>query len=394
MSFSGGTFTINTAGQPVVTGTTISNTAFNVLTADLATGLSTAVLKDGTQTVTANIPMATFKFTGLGAGTAATDSANLGQVAAGAYVWCGTAGGTQNALTLTPAPPITAYAAGQIFRFKSGATGSTSTVTVAVSGLATKAIQANGAALVSGEIAANQWYEILYDGAAFQLTPLTAVLPVANGGTGSTLTLPVANGGTGVTTGNNIMRIAAAGGTVDAITATFVPPATLTDKTVVHVVSAGANTSTTPSFAPDGLTAHAITARGGVALGVGDIGLVGFVMILEYNLANTRWELLNPVPAVLTAQTKLLITCDSSGGIATSYNVTSISDTATGVVTITIDHDFSGYYTLVVGPSLNSAAMITSHSRAGGSFILYSWSDAGIATDPILYDAVAFGAQV
>lgn len=88
---------------------------------------------------------------------------------------------------------------------------------------------------------------------------------------------------------------AAAGGTVNAITADFTPDVTLTDKTIVFVVSAGANTSTTPTFAPDGLTAHTITARGGVALTAGDIGPAGFVAILEYNLANTRWELLNPV---------------------------------------------------------------------------------------------------
>lgn len=45
-----------------------------------ATGLSTCILKDGTQTVTANIPMATYKFTGLGAGTGAGDSVRYEQV--------------------------------------------------------------------------------------------------------------------------------------------------------------------------------------------------------------------------------------------------------------------------------------------------------------------------
>lgn len=59
MSFNGsGTFSINTAGQPVVTATTISSTAFNALTADLGTGLSTAICKDGQTTCTARIPFA------------------------------------------------------------------------------------------------------------------------------------------------------------------------------------------------------------------------------------------------------------------------------------------------------------------------------------------------
>ena len=56
MSYNGsGTFVINSSGQPVVTGTVISSTAFNALTADLATGLSTAITKDGQTTTTSRI---------------------------------------------------------------------------------------------------------------------------------------------------------------------------------------------------------------------------------------------------------------------------------------------------------------------------------------------------
>jgi hypothetical protein len=59
VSYNGsGTFSINTAGQPVITGTVISSTAFNALTADLATGLSTAITKDGQTTTTARVPFA------------------------------------------------------------------------------------------------------------------------------------------------------------------------------------------------------------------------------------------------------------------------------------------------------------------------------------------------
>jgi hypothetical protein len=59
MSYNGsGTFAINTSGQPVVAGTVISSTAFNALTADLATGLSTAITKDGQTTTTARIVFA------------------------------------------------------------------------------------------------------------------------------------------------------------------------------------------------------------------------------------------------------------------------------------------------------------------------------------------------
>jgi len=59
MSYNGsGTFNINTSGQPVVAGTTISAATFNALTADLATGLTTALTKDGQTTTTALITFA------------------------------------------------------------------------------------------------------------------------------------------------------------------------------------------------------------------------------------------------------------------------------------------------------------------------------------------------
>jgi hypothetical protein len=81
MSYNGsGVFSINSAGQPVVTGTTISSSTFNALTADLATGLTTALTKDGQSTPTANINMGSFKITGLANGTLATDAAAFGQI--------------------------------------------------------------------------------------------------------------------------------------------------------------------------------------------------------------------------------------------------------------------------------------------------------------------------
>jgi hypothetical protein len=59
MSYNGsGTFNINTTGQPVVAGTVITASVFNALTADLATGLTTAITKDGQTTTTARITFA------------------------------------------------------------------------------------------------------------------------------------------------------------------------------------------------------------------------------------------------------------------------------------------------------------------------------------------------
>jgi hypothetical protein len=98
MSYNGsGTFQINSAGQPVVTGTTISSTAFNALTADLATGLSTALTKDGQTTPTANIPLGGYKITGLANATLSTDAMAYGQFTAfgtPGYTTTATAAGT------------------------------------------------------------------------------------------------------------------------------------------------------------------------------------------------------------------------------------------------------------------------------------------------------------
>lgn len=91
---------------------------------------------------------------------------------------------------------------------------------------------------------------------------------------------------------------ATAAGTADAITADYTPDVTLTNLVLVAFVASGPNTTKTPTFAPDGLTARTITKRGGQPLNIGDIPGALAVCIVEYNSANTRWELLNPATPV------------------------------------------------------------------------------------------------
>ena len=168
MSFNGsGVFTINTAGQPVITGTTISSTTFNSLTADLATGLTTALTKDGQSTPTANIGMGAFKITNLAAGTVASDAARLDQVQGGAATFI-TVTGTDT-LTGTTSPALAAYATGNQFSFVVANTN-TGAVTINVDGIGSKAITRTGTtALVAGDMVAGQAVEIIYDGTRFQL---------------------------------------------------------------------------------------------------------------------------------------------------------------------------------------------------------------------------------
>jgi len=188
MSYNGsGTFSINTSGQPVVNGTSIDPTVFNNLTADLATGLSTAICKDGQTTVTAHIPMSGYKITGIGAATARTDAASIATIQDGTGVYVGTVGGTADVITLTPSPAIASYTAGQTFYFiASGA--NTTNVTVNISSLGAKAITKDGTtALIANDIASGMMVQITYDGTRFIIASIsstaTLISPTITGGT-------------------------------------------------------------------------------------------------------------------------------------------------------------------------------------------------------------------
>jgi hypothetical protein len=117
-----------------------------------------------------------------------------------------------------------------------------------------------------------------------------------------------------------------AGGTADAITATYSPALTaLTNLTLCCVVPGADNATTTPTFAPNGLTAHTITKHGGAALVAGDIKNLG-PALLVYNSANTRWELLNPAsaPALPAATTHQYLTSGTSATYTTPANCRAI----------------------------------------------------------------------
>ena len=163
---------------------------------DVATALTNSLAKDGQTTPTANLPMGGYKLTGLGSGSARTDSLTAGQVQDSATQH-GTVGGTANAITLTLTPAITAYAAGQRFSFVAGAVN-TGAVTLNVSAVGAKAITKNGtAALVGGEIANGALIEAIYDGTQFQLvsnnpTEATAFWGGTSGGSANAQTVTLA----------------------------------------------------------------------------------------------------------------------------------------------------------------------------------------------------------
>jgi len=168
MSYNGsGTFNINSAGQPVVAGTTISSTVFNSLTSDLATGLTTALTKDGQSTPTANITMGTYKITNLGAATAGTDAVRFSQIQAGTEKLLAVTG--NNTIIGSATPALTAYTAGNAFTFVVAGSNTTA-VTLNIDGLGAKAITRDGTtALVSGDIVTGEVVLVVYDGTQFQV---------------------------------------------------------------------------------------------------------------------------------------------------------------------------------------------------------------------------------
>jgi len=81
MAFNGsGTYNLP-AGNPVVTGTTISSSTTNTTNSDIATALTNCITRDGQSTPSANLPMNAKKLTGLAAGTSAGDSVRYEQTA-------------------------------------------------------------------------------------------------------------------------------------------------------------------------------------------------------------------------------------------------------------------------------------------------------------------------
>jgi hypothetical protein len=299
MSYNGsGTFNINTAGQPVVTGTTITSTAFNLLTADLATGLTTALTKDGQTTPTANIPMGTFKITGLGAGSAATDAAQYGQLQAGATT-IATVTGTDT-LTGSLTPAIAAYAAGNLFSFVAANTN-TGAATINLNSLGAKSITKLGTtALAAGDIVSGQLHLIEYDGTRFQLI---------NPGTVSVIVSPV-YGGTGIAN-NSAMTVTGSGnfaytrtltgttnvtfpttGTLATLagTETFTNK-TLTNPTVTNYVETlyAANTSTAITVALTNGTVQQLTLTGNATITMPTaVAGKSFIIMLKQDATGSR----------------------------------------------------------------------------------------------------------
>jgi len=177
MGWSGGIFTrVHDWTEDEAGGYDIVASRFDEEDDNFESGINACLTKDGTNTPTANLPMGTFRHTGVGDGQVRTDYASVGQVQDSAFKYSAT-GGALNAYTLTLTPAPAAYATGQQFNFKANRTNSGAT-TLNVNGLGAKNVYASGAACTGGEIVISRVYSVIYDGTQFHL--------VSGGGTSGT----------------------------------------------------------------------------------------------------------------------------------------------------------------------------------------------------------------
>ena len=128
----------------------------------IATGLSTAITRDGQTTVTADLPMAGFKHTGVGNASARDQYSSVAGLQDASHTFIA-ATGSAGAYSLTLSPAITAYVSGQTFTFKANHTTLVGIPTLVVSGLSAKDMY-GALRILAGDIVT-----VVYDGTRFQV---------------------------------------------------------------------------------------------------------------------------------------------------------------------------------------------------------------------------------
>lgn len=160
-------------------GTKITTSRHDLHDQDISDSLTACVTKTGESTPTANLPMGGYLHTNVGAATARTHYAQAAQIADGALIYGGTAGGTANALTATLSPAVTAYATGMMVAVKIASTN-TSTVTLNINSVSATAVKHRdgSTALAAGDLVSGQMAIFEYTGSVWALmTPGSGAKP-------------------------------------------------------------------------------------------------------------------------------------------------------------------------------------------------------------------------
>lgn len=261
---------------PVISGTTISSSAFNGTINDISTALTQSVSADGQTTITANQNMYGYKHTNVAAAVNGTDYAPLWQVQNG-YGKALSAVSGADTITAVTTPGLAAYQAGGLYQFIPAANNATTTPTLNINSLGARSIVwHDGTALKAGDLVQGAIFSLYDDGTKFRVLP----------------------------TGGSNYGIA--GGTVDAITATIAVGAAYADGMIVRIQATGANTSATPTLNVNSIGAKTIVKLGNMPLSAGDIAGADFVAQLHYDLSLDKWVLENPATTASFASFKNL----------------------------------------------------------------------------------------
>jgi hypothetical protein len=318
MSYNGsGTFNINTTGQPVVAGTVISSSAFNSLTNDLATGLTTAITKDGQTTTTARITFAQGLTSSLVTDSSSTSTGSIitgGGVGIAKNLYVGVNANVAGTLNVTGATTLTNPVINNIKM------GYTTTVTAA--GTTTLTVASN--------------YRQFFTGSTTQ----TIVLPVT-----STLVTGIAyeieNNSTGLLTvnssGGNLVGTIPAGVCAHAVCiGTTLTTAADWDWDYIStstITGTGANVlGTSPTITTP--TISSLSSASATALTLQSAGTNGVIIDTSQNL-----QFNSGYGSVATAYgCRAWVNFNGTGTVAirASGNVSSITDIATGTYTVNL----------------------------------------------------------
>lgn len=339
MAFNGsGLFNIDSTGQPVSANTLIESADFNALTADLATGLSNCITKDGQQTITANLPMATYRHTGVGNAVARTDYAAAGQVQDGKLNWVD-GGGTADAITATYSPAITTLVDGQLCCVRATAANATTTPTFSPNGLTARTIvKTGGDALAAGDIAGdghelllrydltNTRWELLNPNSQLTQSLGTADSPQFAGvniGHASDTTLTRVSAGVVAVEGTNLVTAGAATASGLTQSANRLLGRTTAGSGAIEEITVGSGLS---------LAAGALTASGGITIGTPVASTSGTSIDFTSIPAGTKRISINFNGVSTNGTSLFLVQIGDSGGIeATGYtSACQQGSTATG----------------------------------------------------------------
>lgn len=217
---------------------------------DIADAITDSIAKDGQTNPTANLPMNSYRHTGVGNAASLSDYAVVKQVQDQVYNWGGTSGGSSNAytITITPVAP-TSYVTGQRFVFIANH-ANTGAATLNVNSIGAKTIKkaaSGGSDLASGDIDSGQVVIVYYDG-----TNLVMEGPVLRGTTneieitksGNDIQIGVPSsptfGGSVSTGGGDFSGTVQVGGNVDCAGGVLAPtirPESATASTYAYIAS-------------------------------------------------------------------------------------------------------------------------------------------------------------